>query len=140
MSDFDWSGYMGEATEGPPLFAFENVGDEIVGLVSEIVVAKTKYGERPKLTIDTDAGQFVVIVGGAGLTPAVAEKNPQVGCKIAIKFTSEKDVGKGNPLKLYEVKVAHPKAALAQGESVPAGHRAPEVDGAGLGEFFEEPF
>lgn len=102
---FDWSVFTGTAGDDILQWSPEKVGDKIVGQVSSVEVVATKFGPRPLLVLETDDGPRKVWASAARLRSGLAESNPQVGDKLGILFSDEEDVGKGNPMKIFKVKV-----------------------------------
>lgn len=83
----------------------ENVGDAIAGEITRIRVVNFDDGSRvPALTIRKDDGiEADVLAGQAQLRIKLADLAPEVGDRIAIKFTGIENRGGGKTLKLFDV-------------------------------------
>lgn len=101
----DWSEFGGIAGEDIEQWRPETVGDKIVGVITHLEVVDTKFGRRPVMVLDTDAGPRKVWASASLLRAELAAQNPQRGDKVGILFESEEDTGKGNPLKHFKIKV-----------------------------------
>lgn len=77
---------------------FEQVGDKIVGIVTDIREGRTFNGDPcPELILEDDDGaEHTVTAGQVLLRIALAEKVPEVGDKIRIVFSG---VGEAQPGK-----------------------------------------
>ncbi len=105
---FDWAPFTGTAGDDTVQWSPNKIGDKIVGYLIHVEVVSTKFGPRPLMLLDTDDGTRKVWCSSVGLRASLSEQNPQVGDKVGILFTGEEDTGKGNPMKVFKVKVEKP--------------------------------
>lgn len=107
-------------------FKFENIGDTIEGTVVYVgnwQEYQTKFGPKIslKLGIDTGNGEIRYIWPGKGSNMAqrIAEalRNADIpelveGQTIKVRYASDQDIGKGDPMKVFQAKVtaANPRA------------------------------
>ena len=107
MSDFDWTPY-----EGGAAVAFNDPGDTVVGVVRDIEARAGNHGEVVVVTLLGDDGEErEVWCGAAVLRSEMARCAPQVGDKVKVTLLELRNVGKPSPMKVFEVKVARPKAS-----------------------------
>lgn len=125
------------AGEQHDIFKFKAIGDTVVGTLTEKVRVKdikSKFtGEMEEtaiINVRTDAGEeWSLFVKRGGLLNAIAAAVREHGAgtkleeggRLAVRFTSEVDTGKGNPAKVYEATYkppAQPVAASAGGSDL----------------------
>ena len=102
---FDYDKY---ATNGGAYMKFENVGDQIVGVIKEVREGRDFNGNPcPELVLEDDDGdERVVSAGQVLLKAALAEKAPQKGNKVRITYSGIGDAKPGKaPAKLFTVDV-----------------------------------
>ena len=88
----------------------ETEGDQISGIINSIRVATMPDGNKyPSLTIDVAGDKFEVLVSQTQLLRLVAEKKPNVGDTITIKFTRVEKLAGNKTLKHFEVIVVKGK-------------------------------
>jgi hypothetical protein len=129
-------------------FAFENVGDTIKGEIVQVKdphVRVNKFTDKDEtvmaITIRTEGGDEYSIwprlqpyssMGGAIADATAAHGHKlEVGGKLAVQFTEEKDTGKGRPAKLYAAAYEPP----AKGVSLASVGSAPAAAKPDLGAF-----
>jgi hypothetical protein len=103
---YDWEPFEGGDGE---FVSFKNVGDEIIGAITDIRTGKDFNGNPcPEIHITTDEGdERIVTAGQVMLKRALAEQAPQVGDRIKITYSGVGDAKPGKaPAKLFEVAVA----------------------------------
>lgn len=91
---------------------FQNVGDEFTALYQSD--GEGTYG--PEYTWKQRSGEVVTMtIGNKQLAIQLKKAKLQFNEKVTIKFTSEKDVQKDSPMKLFQVRVEDaPKGASAK--------------------------
>lgn len=110
-----------EELASPPgeTFKFEKVGDTIEGTVIYVGTwqeYQTKFGQKTslKLGIDTGNGEIRYIWPGKGSNMAqkIAEalRNAGIaelveGQTLKLRYASDQDIGKGDPMKVFQAKV-----------------------------------
>ena len=94
MTAFDYSKYAGSGE----YFKFEEVGDQIVGVIKEVREGRTFNNDPcPELILEDDEGEErTVTASQVLLKAALAEKAPQKGDKIRITYSG---VGEAKPGK-----------------------------------------
>ena len=110
---YDWEPF--EGGDGT-FFKFEDVGDEIIGGVTDIKTGRDFNGNPcPQLQITTDDGdEKIVTAGQVMLKRALAEQAPQVGDRIKITYSGVGDAKPGKaPAKLFSVAVVTGKGNVA---------------------------
>lgn len=91
---------------GGDYIKFENVGDSVTGTVTNIGAHRWDDGSvSPQLTLQTQDGEKTVTAGQVRLKAALAEKRPNVGDTITIKFTDLEKRAGGKTLKHFDVVV-----------------------------------
>jgi hypothetical protein len=106
MSD-PWAEYETprQAGDYPEPFKWEPVGVAIVGTITNIRKTNFDGKDVPELYILTDDGERSVLCGQYSLLTQLLEKRPQIGDRIAIKYTAPKPLGGGKTAKVFEVAV-----------------------------------
>ena len=115
---FDYSKY----TSGTGVYVkFENVGDQVIGVVKEVREGRTFKGNPcPELVLEDESGEErIVTAGQVMLRAALAERQPQPGDKVRIIYSGVGEAKPGQaPPKLFSVdvkkgphKLQHPTAA-----------------------------
>jgi len=85
---------------------FEKVGDSVEGSVVSVGLQTWKDGTiAPKIVINTREGERTLTAGQIRLKMALAEKRPEQGDFISVKFTAVEDRGGGKTLKHFDVEV-----------------------------------
>lgn len=103
---YDWEPF--EGGDGD-FVKFANVGDEIIGAITDIKTGRDFNGNPcPQLHLTTDEGdERIVTAGQVMLKRALAEQAPQVGDRIKITYSGVGDAKPGKaPAKLFSVAVA----------------------------------
>lgn len=126
-------------------FSFDEVGDTIKGVITQIKdphERENKFNQKIELvmaiTIDTGEGGEQAIwprlqpyssMGGA-IADATADHGNklEVGGKLAVQFTEEKDTGKGRPAKIYAAQYAPPAKSVDVSAAAPAKPAANLLD------------
>lgn len=112
---FDYGKY---ATSGE-FVKFENVGDQIIGVVKDIREGRTFNGDPcPELILETEDGEErTVTAGQVLLKTALAEKAPQKGDKVRITYSGVGEAKPGKaPAKVFTVDVKAGPHELKQPE------------------------
>lgn len=120
-----WNDFKGADNQ----FKFEKIGDSIAGTLTSARLATMPDGDKvPALVIRKDDGtEWSLLVGNADLQRKLAAHDPQPGCRIAIAYTHDEQVGKPSPMKRFDVAIkpgtptAEPAAANAGATAAPAG-------------------
>lgn len=102
---FDYSKY---ATTQGAWVKFENVGDQVIGVIKEVRDGRTFDGNPcPELVIeDEDGDERIITASQVKLGRIIVEKAPQAGNKIRITYSGVGDAMPGKaPPKLFEVDV-----------------------------------
>lgn len=96
-----------ELRAGGEFVKFDNVGDEVVGVITAIAVHRWDDGSVcPKLHLTTDDGEDRTLTAGqVQLKAKLAELRPEVGDRIRVKFTQNEKRAGGKTLKHFEVDV-----------------------------------
>ena len=85
---------------------FKNIGDSVEGTVLSVGLQTWDDGTvAPKITIHTNEGERTLTAGQIRLKMALAEKRPEKGDYLAVKFVSIEDRGGGKTLKHFDVDV-----------------------------------
>lgn len=85
---------------------FKNIGDSVEGTVLSVGLQTWDDGSvAPKITIHTSEGERTLTAGQIRLKMALAEKRPEKGDHLAVKFVSIEDRGSGKTLKHFDVDV-----------------------------------
>lgn len=87
---------------------FENVGDQVVGIIKDIREGRDFNGNPcPLLVLEVDGGDEKTLTAGQVLLKAaLAEKAPQVGDKVRIVYSGVGDAKPGKaPAKVFTVDV-----------------------------------
>jgi hypothetical protein len=91
---------------GGDYIKFENVGDSVSGVVTNIGAHRWDDGSvSPQVTLQTSDGEKTVTAGQVRLKAALAEKRPNVGDTITIKFIDLEKRAGGKTLKHFDVTV-----------------------------------
>lgn len=105
---FDYDRY----AQSGDYFKFNNVGDQIVGIVKEVREGRTFNGEPcPELVLETtdeegNTDEKTVTASQVRLKAVLAEKRPQAGDKIRITYSGVGDASPGKaPPKEFTVDV-----------------------------------
>lgn len=102
---FDYSKY----TSGTGAYVkFENVGDQVIGVVKEVREGRTFKGNPcPELVLEDESGEErIVTAGQVMLRAALAERQPQPGDKVRIIYSGVGEAKPGQaPPKLFSVDV-----------------------------------
>lgn len=121
-----------------PAFKFENVGDTLVGTISEeprIVSTPNMNNNTPEdklvIAITNDAGQtFALWVKSGFMARAIWDACEKAGVdgvaeggKLAVRFSDTRDTGKPQPAKVFEAEY-QPPAPPTVGGSMLAGSAA----------------
>lgn len=104
MTAFDYDKY---ATSGD-FVKFENVGDNVIGIVKDIREGRTFNGDPcPELLLEDDEGEErTVTAGQVLLKAALAEQAPQKLDRVRITYSGIGDAKPGKaPAKLFTVEV-----------------------------------
>lgn len=106
MSNFDWAPFAVGSSDN---WRFEKHGDNVVGTVRAIrgYDFGDGKGATPILSVESDEGVTKdVIAGNVNLRRQIAERNVQVGDRIAISYDSDERLpGRPQPMKVYTVAV-----------------------------------
>jgi hypothetical protein len=85
---------------------FKNIGDSVEGTVLSVGLQTWDDGTiAPKITLHTSEGERTLTAGQIRLKMALADKRPEQGDYLTIKFTSIEDRGGGKTLKHFDVGV-----------------------------------
>lgn len=85
---------------------FKNIGDSVEGTVLSVGLQTWDDGTvAPKITIHTNEGERTLTAGQIRLKMALADKRPEKGDYLAVKFVSVEDRGSGKTLKHFDVDV-----------------------------------
>ena len=85
---------------------FKNIGDSVEGTVLSVGLQTWDDGTvAPKITFHTSVGERIMTAGQVRLKMALAEKRPEQGDYLAVKFVSIEDRGGGKTLKHFDVDV-----------------------------------
>ena len=85
---------------------FKNIGDSVEGTVLSVGLQTWEDGTvAPKITIHTSEGARTLTAGQIRLKMALAEKRPEQGDYISVRFISIEDRGGGKTLKHFNVDV-----------------------------------
>ena len=88
---------------------FENIGDSVEGLVTEVSIQKWTDGtSAPKIVLDTDEGEKIITAGQVRLKIALIEKRPEVGDYLKVSLVSIEDRSEGKFLKHFVVDITKP--------------------------------
>lgn len=116
MSDaYDWSPHL-SAGDGdlPPIWKAVEVGDSVKGVVESVRDQEDKKfgrGVFPVVTLVQDDGERVSIFAQqAGLKRGLAERNPQAGDRLGVRFDGEEQMENGFKVKLWTVFCEKPTA------------------------------
>lgn len=102
---FDYTKYASGTGE---YVKFENVGDQVIGVVKQVREGRTFNGNPcPELVLEDESGEErTVTAGQVMLRAALAEKQPQPGDKVRITYSGVGDAKPGQaPPKLFTVDV-----------------------------------
>lgn len=111
MSQFDWN----EFNTSGDFVSFKEIGDKVVGEVIAVRKAQDFNGNPcPELVIRTDDGEDrIVTAGQVMLKSALAEKQPQIGARIAIVYSGVGEAKPGKaPAKQFTVEVKGAEPAV----------------------------
>lgn len=101
---FDYGKYT-----GGEFVKFENVGDNVVGIIKDLREGKDFNGNPCPLLIlevSDDGDEKTLTAGQVMLKAALAEKMPQVGDKVKITYSGVSDAKPGKaPAKMFTVEV-----------------------------------
>ena len=103
--------------DGGDFVKFENVGDQVVGVVKEVREGKDFNGHPcPELVLEVEDGEEKTVTAGqVRLKAELAEKRPQMGDKIRITYSGVGDAKPGKaPAKLFTVEVKEGPHELKQ--------------------------
>ena len=85
---------------------FKNIGDLVEGTVLSVGLQTWEDGTvAPKITIHTTEGERTLTAGQIRLKMALANKRPEEGDYLSVKFVSIEDRGGGKTLKHFDVDV-----------------------------------
>jgi hypothetical protein len=92
----------------------ETEGDAIEGTITALRIATMPDGNRyPSLTINKGGDNYDVLASQTQLLRLLAEKKPEVGDTISIKFTRTEKLAGNKTLKHFEVNVTKGKPISA---------------------------
>ena len=94
-------------------FKFDNVGDNIVGTITNIRKATFETGTVPELWLDTADGETSVLCGQANLMAQLIDLRPGVGDRIAIVFTGTRKAKLGTA-KIFDVRLVRADGTTAE--------------------------
>lgn len=125
---FDWSPFVGGTGDGErhPAVKWTEKGMVVKGEIGEVWSFKKDDKVTPVLTVEAEDGTVSVFVSQVDLRQKVAERNPQAGDSIAIRYDGIEVLESGRTMKRFSVNVQKVEA--------------PSVDGADLSDHSEEPF
>lgn len=91
---FDYDKYAGSGD----YFKFDEVGDQIIGVIKEVREGRTFNGDPcPELVLETEAGEEKTVTAGqVRLKAVLAEKRPQKGDRVRITYSG---IGEAKPGK-----------------------------------------
>jgi hypothetical protein len=93
-------------SDGGTYVNFEKIGDCVEGTVLSVGLQTWKDGTiAPKIVVHTLAGEKTLTAGQVRLKMALAEKRPEQGDYLSVKFVAVEDRGGGKTLKHFEVDV-----------------------------------
>jgi hypothetical protein len=85
---------------------FKTIGDSVEGTVLSVGLQTWDDGTiAPKIILHTSEGERTLTAGQVRLKMALAEKRPEQGDYLAVKFVSIEDRGGGKTLKHFDVAV-----------------------------------
>lgn len=102
-----------EVKSGGEFVKFENVGDEVEGVITAIRAHRWDDGSVcPQINLTLDDGEDRTLTAGqVRLKAALVEKRPEVGDRIKVKHTSVEKRAGGKTLKHFDVAVTKGKPA-----------------------------
>jgi len=110
----DWNQFDRPAGDFPDRWKPENEGDEIAGVVKSVRIATMPDGNRyPSLTINVSGVEREVLASQTQLLRLLAEKKPQPGDLVHIKFTRVEKLAGGKTMKHFVVDVSKAKQNTA---------------------------
>ena len=85
---------------------FKNIGDSVEGTVMSVGLQTWDDGTvAPKIILHTGGGERTLTAGQIRLKMALADKRPEQGDYLTVKFISIEDRGGGKTLKHFDVDV-----------------------------------
>lgn len=119
MGAFDkYEGTASEEGEFPADWKGNEAGDSITGRIANVREKDTKFGTKVIVGLKTAEGDVEFWMkphnSAGGLTPAMEAfqaSGADIGDTVTITLEELKDVGKGNPMKMYSVAVVDDDAA-----------------------------
>ena len=85
---------------------FKNIGDSVEGTVLSVGLQTWEDGTVAlKITIHTSEGERTLTAGQIRLKMALADKRPEQGDYLSVRFVSIEDRGGGKTLKHFDVDV-----------------------------------
>jgi hypothetical protein len=84
---------------------FDAIGDYVTGLYLRSEQTQGKFGPRLEVTLKTRDGEKIVTCSKHLERVITSNLEDIKGKVLTITYTSEKDIGKGNPMKVFDVDV-----------------------------------
>lgn len=112
MSDYDWSVHLGSGgdRERHPIIKWDEEGKTCGGLVTDVWDFKKDDKVTPVLTLESETETVSVFASQVDLRQKLAERNPQVGDVVKIRFDGTERLESGNTMKRFSVRVDKPPA------------------------------
>lgn len=111
MSGYDWSRFLGAENEDlRPIVKWDEEGKVVKGTVAAVRDHEDKKfgkGTHPVIDLDGDS-PCTLFVSQVDLQRKLAERNPQVGDTVAIRFDGAEKLENGNTVNRYSVNVTKP--------------------------------
>lgn len=136
MTSQDFFAGSGRGEDDAESFAFQKVGDGVVGDIVHIApqTVDTKYGPRLPIQLRRDDQTVVTLwIKQGQMASAIVDAAHQagadgitVGGRLAVTFESEKPTNKGNPMKIYAAAYKAPTVNL--GEAFPGSATTSAAD------------
>ena len=95
--------------ENSKYIKFDNIGEFVTGLYLKSETVAGKFGPRLEMTLRTKEGEKVVTCTKMLERIITSNLDSIRGKVLTITYVSSKDIGKGNPMKVFDVDVRDPK-------------------------------
>ena len=95
--------------ENSKYIKFDNIGEFVTGLYLKSETVAGKFGPRLEMTLRTKEGEKVVTCTKMLERIITSNLDSIRGKVLTITYVASKDIGKGNPMKVFDVDVRDPK-------------------------------
>lgn len=107
-NDYDWARYLGSDGEQRPIAKWDEAGKVVKGTVAAIRDHEDKRYAKTYPVIDLNDEAVSIFASQVDLQRKLAERNPQIGDHLAIRYEGAEEIEGGNTVKRFSVQVTKP--------------------------------